>query len=257
MEKRISSTQNPLVKFVLQLDKPSARKESGLFIVEGEREIALAQNSNFEVETLFSHDDFLLGRFEVSNKVWVSEEVMNKIAVRGTLAGALALVKRRKFPPEQVDWGQNPLVLVLETVEKPGNLGAILRTADAAGVTAVWVCEPQTDIFNPNVVRSSLGCLFTVPVLVGSAQECLRFLLEKKISVYAAIVDANKNYTQCRFDLPTAVVLGSESRGLSEFWYRDEVQPISLPMRGKVDSMNVSVCAGILSYEALRQRKLE
>jgi TrmH family RNA methyltransferase len=255
MEKRISSLQNPLVKMIAQLEKPSVRREQGLFVVEGEREVRLCQNSYFEIDAVISHDDFLLSEFKAERKFWVSPEVMEKIAVRGCAAGLLALVKTKSLTASQLKLKEPSLILVLEKLEKPGNLGAILRTADAASVSCVWVCDPQTDIFNPNVVRSSLGGLFTVPVLVSSSHECLSFLLEKQIAVYAAVVGAEQNYADCDLSKSCALVLGSESQGLSSFWTQDPIQAFSLPMFGKIDSMNVSVCAGILCYETLRQRK--
>ncbi len=254
-ERYISSPHNPLVKLIAQLEKPAARKEYGLFVVEGQREIALAQAAGYTIETVLSSDELLLAQISAAQKILVSSEIMSKIAVRGENAGAVALCRPLVYTPDSVRWSDRPLVLVVESVEKPGNLGAILRTADAAGVDAVWVCDPQTDLFNPNVVRSSLGCLFTVPVLISSAQHCLDFLSAKGFRIYAAIVNAPLDYTEADFGESSAIVLGSEAFGLSHLWHLPPVIPISIAMHGKVDSMNVSVCAGIVAYEALRQRK--
>jgi TrmH family RNA methyltransferase len=149
---------------------------------------------------------------------------------------------------------KTPLVLVLDAVEKPGNLGAILRTADAAGIAAVIVCDTATDIYNPNVIRSSVGCVFSVPVAVATREQCLQFLKDKKIKIYTASLRASQNYLKQEYISPTAFVLGTEATGVDELWEKRSDKNIIIPMRGQNDSLNVSNTAAILLFEALRQR---
>jgi len=149
-----------------------------------------------------------------------------------------------------------PLVAVLEGVEKPGNVGAVLRSADAAGVSAVILADPRTDLYNPNAIRASLGTIFTMPVCEAAGGDVLARLREHKYSILAARVDGAVPYTEVDYRRPTAIVLGSEAEGLSPIWSGDDIRAVRLPMRGAADSLNVSVTAAVLFYEALRQRSV-
>lgn len=265
MFKKISSLQNPKIKSLFQLQEKSRnRKKEGVFIVEGIREISLAIKGGFEISELFFCDE--LYRAEnisdliksVTNKPEVTElleEVYKKIAYRGSTEGVMALVKVRDLSLAQLDLtAKNPLILVAEAPEKPGNIGALLRTADAANVDAVLLANLKTDMFNPNIIRSSVGCVFTTKIGTATTSEIISFLKQKNINIYTAALQASVNYDTIDFKKPTAIVMGTEATGLSEEWLNNSTQNIIIPMQGEIDSMNVSVAAGILIFEAKRQR---
>lgn len=261
----ISSLQNPKIKQVQKLqEKPAERKKTGTMLVEGRKEVELALKAQISIQTAFfcseliSKNDFwkLLGNKISKNKIFeVTKPVFEKIAYRESSFGVVLLVDAPSFTLSHLKLSENPLLLILENVEKPGNLGAILRTADAAGIDAVMVCNPQTDLLNPNVVRSSLGCIFTTQVAVCTNEEALQFLKEKNIQILATALTASVPYTQIDFCKPTAILMGTEATGLTDFWIENASQNIIIPMRGEIDSMNVSVAAAIVVFEALRQRE--
>lgn len=257
----ITSLKNPRVKQLLALDKPRERKTTGLFVVEGVREVSLCVGSGQRVRWIFLCPEIYvdvaaypisLDRMEVTQ---VSAEVYARVAYRGTTGGIIAVVEQREVGLSGLYKEENPLYVVLEKVEKPGNIGAVLRTADAAGVSAVIVCDPTTDVFNPNVIRSSLGCLFTVPTIVAEAGELQEWLRANGVCSYAAALTPDAvSYHKVDMTGPTAIVLGSEAEGLSEAWLsRSDVRMV-IPMRGAIDSMNVSNAAAVLVFEAMRQR---
>lgn len=186
----------------------------------------------------------------------ISKEIFARLAVRENSGGLLAVARLRDHGLDKIQLKKNPLVIVLESVEKPGNLGAVLRTADAAGVDAVIVCDPHTDLYNPNIIRSGLGSLFTVPVGLCTTIEAITFLRTKDISIYATYLEASVPYDTVDFCKPSAIIMGTESTGLSEEWLKASDQNIIIPMFGSVDSMNVSVSAAIVTFEAVRQRRL-
>ncbi len=259
----IRSAQNPKIKFLTQLDKPRTRRDEGLFIIEGFREIRLAQEAGYEIQQVFwcpsvasPHPiDALIAALPDSVAVYVvSGDLFAKIAYRENVDGLLVVARMRSLELAQLHLPPKPLILALESVEKPGNLGAILRTADAAGVDAVLVCDPQTDIYNPNVVRSSLGCLFSCQIAVDSSANVLAFLHQRGIRTYAAALTATQWYHQADFTCPSAIVMGAEAFGLSDLWLHGADAQIKIPMLGKVDSLNVSASTAILVYEAKRQR---
>ncbi len=259
MEEIIVSTSNPRIKNVLKLkEKSSERRAQNLIVVEGFREIRKLKENNFEIKTLFicdaiyqkKHKEILAG---VSHLVRVSKEVFEKIAYRENSDGLLALVKPKYHRFSELTLSANPLLVILESVEKPGNLGAILRTADGAGVDAVIVCDIKTDIYNPNVIRSSIGCVFSKQVVAASADDVLRYLKEKKIKPYAAALTAKKNYAEADLKSPCAIVFGTEAEGLSQKWL-EEGEQVKIPMLGKADSLNVSASCAVILYEAVRQR---
>ncbi|MDV3308690.1 MAG: RNA methyltransferase, partial [Cyclobacteriaceae bacterium] len=184
----------------------------------------------------------------------VTKEVYDKIAVRENSGGLMAVAEQKTHRLTDLRVGANPLIVVLESIEKPGNLGAILRTADAAGVDAVIVCDPQTDIYNPNVIRSSIGCIFTVPLAVASSEEAIDWLGDRTIRIYGAALQNAKPYHTQDFTKPCAIVMGTESTGLTETWTKRSHANIIIPMSGIADSMNVSTAAAVLIFEARRQR---
>ncbi len=262
MEEIIVSTSNPRIKNVIKLkEKSSERKAQNLIVVEGAREILRARENNFEIKTLFVCDIVNQKRHKeilsnIHHLVRVSKEVFEKIAYRENSDGLLALVIPKHIRLSDLKLSANPLLIILESVEKPGNLGAIARTADGAGVDAVIVCDAKTDIYNPNSVRASIGCVFSKQVVVASSEEVQKFLKEKNITPYAAALTAKKNYTEADFTKPCALVFGTEAQGLSQTWLSSAEQ-IKIPMLGKVDSLNVSASCAVMVYEAVRQRKIK
>ncbi len=185
----------------------------------------------------------------------IAGAVYEKIAYRGSTEGLLAVVKNKGLSLKDLELSEgNFLILVAEAPEKPGNIGALLRTADAARVDAVLIANPKTDIFNPNIIRSSVGCVFTTRIATGTTAEIIKYLQQKKVNIYSAALHASINYTQVDFTGSSAIVVGTESTGLSKEWLKNSTQNIIIPMQGEIDSMNVSVAAGILIFEAKRQR---
>lgn len=263
--KHISSTQNALIKKVVQLrDKSKERKNTGLFILEGIRELGLAQKANYTIETLLFNDKLIsisaiahsINLNNINNSVAVSQEVYNKIAYRSTTEGVIAIAKAKSHALEQLKFAtKNPLILIAEALEKPGNIGALLRTADAANLDAVLIANPKTDLYNPNIIRSSVGCIFTGNIATGTTSDIIKYLKERNIAIYCAALTASEDYTKINYKTPTAIVVGTEDRGLSNTWLQESTQNIIIPMEGHIDSMNVSVSAAILIFEAKRQRK--
>lgn len=259
--KTINSLQNSQIKELVKLRKASERRKRGEILIEGYKEIKLAQDSGQITLRLFYCDEYAQGKFSPDTLMTketfeLSSAVFDKISYRDNPDGFLAVISR----PENYLTGikltkdRPALIIVLESVEKPGNLGAILRTADAAGVDAVIVCDTQTDIYNPNVIRSSLGTLFTVPVAIASNREALEWLKENEIKILAATPEADDIYSDQNMAKALAIVVGAEHDGLSEFWLSQADILVKLPMLGKIDSLNASVSTAILTYEALRQR---
>ncbi|GGK19597.1 rRNA methyltransferase [Yeosuana aromativorans] len=262
MNKQILSTQNPLIKQLVQLkDKSRERKKTGLFLIEGEREIRLALKGDYELDTilfypeLFSQEQLNNLTAKQLNVIEISKEVYEKLAHRETTEGVLAVAKCKEHTLSDLNiTSKNPLILVAEAPEKPGNIGALLRTADAANVDAVMIANPKTDLYNPNIIRSSVGCVFTNNIAMGSTTEIIEFLKSKHIHVYCAALQASVNYNTQDFTKPSAIIVGTEATGLSDEWLKSSTQNIIIPMQGDIDSMNVSVAAGILIFEAKRQR---
>ncbi|HBU45253.1 MAG TPA: rRNA methyltransferase [Porphyromonadaceae bacterium] len=258
----ITSLQNPSVKNIVKLAKSRERKEQQLFVIEGARELSLALQSDYIVESvyvcweMFEKTKYpgVLDSMEEKNVLDISPEVFGKIAYRENSDGVVAIAKPKLHKLEYIKLSANPFVIVLEAVEKPGNLGAILRTADAAAVDAVVVCDPHTDLYNPNVVRSSVGGIFTVQTAVCSSADAAAWLKANNISSYAAELQAAEFYQDIDFRMPSAIVMGTEAEGLTGFWLKNATKRIKIPMRGKIDSLNVSVSTAVLTFEAMRQR---
>tara|TARA_R110002049_G_scaffold3795_3_gene27485 strand:+ start:13888 stop:14688 length:801 start_codon:yes stop_codon:yes gene_type:complete len=262
LTKLISSSQNPFIRQLAQLkDKSRERKKTGVFLIEGAREISLAIKGGYEMENvlfypeLFSETQLNELTNQQINLIEISKEVYQKLAYRDTTEGILAVAKSKNHHINDLKfYTENPLILIAEAPEKPGNIGALLRTADAANVDAVIIANPKTDLYNPNIIRSSVGCLFTNQIATGTTSEIIEFLKSKHIHIYAAILQESVAYHTQDFTKPTAIVVGTEATGLSEEWRKHSTKNIIIPMQGEIDSMNVSVAAGILIFEAKRQR---
>jgi len=262
MVKQISSVQNSLIKELVQLkEKSRNRKNSDQFLIEGQREIELALKGNYELDTilvypeLFSEEQLNNLTANSLNTIELSKEVYQKLAHRETTEGVLAVAKTKSLELSNLNIDtENPLILIAEAPEKPGNIGALLRTADAANIDAVIIANPKTDMYNPNIIRSSVGCVFTNQIATGSTNEVIDFLKENNINIYCAALQASVDYHTQDYTKPTAIVVGTEATGLSDEWLQHSTQNIIIPMQGQIDSMNVSVAAGILIFEAKRQR---
>ncbi|MDR2026158.1 MAG: RNA methyltransferase [Prevotellaceae bacterium] len=252
----IVSLQNTRIKNVVVLrEKSKERNRQMLFPVEGRREISMAVSGGYEIESLFVCPELSEGTDFPAKCIYeVSRKVFEKMAYREDSDGFLALVKMKSASLHDIKISRNPFIIVLESVEKPGNLGAILRTADAANVDAVIVCDPKSDFFNPNVIRSSLGCVFTVNTVTCSSEQACEWLKKHNITVYAAELESSQRYYNEDYTAGSAIVMGTESTGLSDFWLDRADKRIKIPMRGKVDSLNVSVSTAIITFEAMRQR---
>ncbi|MBM1106674.1 RNA methyltransferase [Aurantibacter crassamenti] len=264
--KQISSLQNALVKKILLLkDKSRERKKSGLFVIEGLRELQLALKGNYKIRTLLFHEELIASEIisklalesQNTELISLSKAVYQKLAYRETTEGIIAVVESKNHGLSTLNFNKkNPLILVAEAPEKPGNIGAMLRTADAANIDAVIIADLKGDLYNPNVIRSSVGCVFTNTIVTATSEEVIAFLKNKNISIYTASLQASKNYLDIDFSGASAIVMGTESTGLTPIWTNNTDQNIIIPMSGQIDSMNVSVSAAILIFEAKRQRKL-
>ena len=253
----ITSVQNTRIKHVAALQqKSSQRREEGLFVVEGQRELEHCIACGYEIVELFVMDG--LNYTGDQPATHVTQQVYEKMAYRGSTEGIIAVVKAKdhQLSPLKLPLStkRNPLIVVLESVEKPGNLGAILRTAEAASVDAVIVCDPLTDLYNPNVIRASIGGIFSVPTATCSSEECIAFLKERGIRILTAQLQDSYDYYDYDMAHATAIVMGTESTGLTPVWREAASAHIRIPMLGRLDSLNVSVSAAILMYEAVRQR---
>ncbi|MBS1952427.1 MAG: RNA methyltransferase DR1017 [Cytophagales bacterium] len=260
MHFKITSLQNPKIKSLLALEKPRERRKQKLFIIEGKREIEWAIEAGYKIGNIFFCDE-IISFDELPEKlkndkliIPVSTEVFEKIAVREGSGGLIAVAGQKAHLLSEIKLKKNPLVLILESVEKPGNLGAMLRTADAAAVDAVIICDLQTDFYNPNVIRSSVGCVFTNQLAAASSEETIDWLKKNQIHIFCTSLQSAKPYHQIDFTQPTAIVMGTEATGLSEAWTKNSDANIIIPMRGKIDSMNVSNAAAVVVFEVLRQR---
>lgn len=257
-ENIITSVQNARIKHVVALQqKSSLRRKEGLFVVEGQREIEHCIACGYEVVELF-----VLNTIDYSGSIaptFVTPQVYEKMAYRGSTEGIIAVVRCKEHSLltlcSSLSAKTRPLIVVLESVEKPGNLGAILRTAEAAKVDAVIVCDPLTDLYNPNLIRASIGGVFCVPVAVCTSGECIAFLKEHGVRILTAQLQDSYEYYDYDMRHATAIVMGTESTGLTDQWREAADAHIRIPMLGRLDSLNVSVSAAILMYEAVRQRQ--
>lgn len=262
MAKQISSAQNPLIKQLFQLkEKSRERKKTGLFLIEGVRELTLAIKGDYTIKTILFNPTIISTsqvqdlKQEATELIEISTEVFQKLAHRTTTEGVIAVAKTKEHGITNFELtNSNPLLLVAEAPEKPGNIGALLRTADAANVDAVIIANPKTDLYNPNIIRSSVGCVFTNTIATGTTQDIITFLQKNRINIYCAALQASTSYHIQDYTKATAIVVGTEATGLSHHWLNAATQNVIIPMQGEIDSMNVSVAAGILIFEAKRQR---
>jgi TrmH family RNA methyltransferase len=260
----IRSTQNQRVKDAIKLRQRGGRDKQARFAVDGLREISQAIAAGVELVEAFVCQELcqselhrqLLSELQQQQVAiaTVTKAVWNKLAYGDRHDGILAVAAMRQADWSSVPGVDCPLILVLEGIEKPGNVGAILRTADAAGVTAVILSEPRTDLYNPNTIRASLGAVFLTPVIVSSNEEVAHWLAAQSVTPYVSRLDASAAYDTVNLAGPAAIVLGSEAKGVSDFWLNEKYLGIRLPMLGQVDSLNVSSAAAVLMYEAVRQR---
>ncbi len=285
----ITSTKNPKIKQLLELQQKSAeRRRTGLFVVEGQRELEHCLAAGYEVESVFVNEELRIKNEELRIKneelrmknegleadggaspsyFTLAPHVYERIAYRGSTEGVVAIIKspeRGASSLQQIlkgsandDGLENALFIILESVEKPGNLGAVLRSADAAGATAVIVCDPLTDLYNPNLIRASIGACFTVPTVACTSEECIALLKQNNVRILTAQLQDSELYYDTDMTGPTAIVMGTESTGLTEQWRQAADAHIRIPMLGRLDSLNVSVSAAILLFEAVRQRQLK
>ena len=269
MREEITSVQNPKVKKAVKLADRKARNETGLFLIEGYRELKRAADSGVDVQTLFicpklflgSNEDALIDQIRSSDAevILCSEQVFRKLSYRdrpdGLVAIAIQMQRHLKDLVSRLASKKDPFLIIAEAIEKPGNLGTILRSADAAGVDGVIVCDRCTDIYNPNVVRASVGTLFTIPVVEATSAETLLWLQQKKIKVVAATPSAKEEFTDTNLTGGVAIAVGTEQLGLTELWMNASDIQVRIPMHGIADSLNVATATTLLVYEVVRQRK--
>lgn len=269
----ITSAQNPKIKETVALmEKSKERRAQKLFVVEGIREVASCIRNGYTIKSIFFNSQIVTPQqienlfpdnpslnLNSTQLFSLSPAAYSKIAYRENTEGIVAVVEEKRLQLQDVKFGRQwkqPLVLVVESVEKPGNLGALLRTADACGIDAVLVCDPLTDLYNPNLIRSSLGGIFTNQVVACSNEEALEWLRHNNINIFTAQLQDSEWYYDTNMAAPTAIVMGTESTGLTNFWREASNAKIKIPMLGELDSLNVSVSAAVLCYEAVRQRNL-
>ncbi len=253
----ITSNQNPKIKYIVKLrESKRQRQQDGLMLVEGVDELTLALESGLSPDAIFNAPEIDTDSLSISpaSITTVTRAVFEKISYRDNPDGWLGIFPIPKKTLEDIQLSASPFVIIAESVEKPGNLGAILRTADAAHVDAVIVCDPRVDVWNPNVVRASRGALFTVPTVESDNASVLAWLRSKKIRALAATPSASVNYTEVDLREPVAIVVGTEDEGLTDFWMSNASIKVKIPMLGEVNSLNVSIATALIAYEVVRQR---
>lgn len=271
LREEITSLQNPKLKKAVKLADRKERNETGLFLIEGFRELKRAADSGVAIQTLFicpklflgSNENALIEQIEKTGAeiIACNEPVFQKLSYRDRPDGLVAIAIQMQETLEDLiahlATKKDPFLIIAEAIEKPGNLGTILRSADAAGVDAVIVCDRCTDIYNPNVVRASVGTLFTIPVIEATSAETLRFLKEKKIKVIAATPSAEKEFTETELSGAVAIAVGTEQLGLTDLWMNSADIQVRIAMHGVADSLNVATATTLLLYEVVRQRKIK
>jgi len=255
---QIESPQNPKIKNLLKLQQKSReRKSQALFVVEGVQENRLALGAGFIPNEIFIcepiwENSFDLFKFKIQT---ISQKVFEKIAYRNSTGGIIGIYHQKKYHLNELKLTENPLVVVLESVEKPGNLGAILRTCDGAGVDALIVCDPLADFYNPNVIRSSVGAVFTNQIFAETKENTINWLKKNNFQIVSTYLRNDTiDLYEVDFRKRTAVILGTENSGLTKDWAENSDKLVKIPMNGEVDSLNVSNAAAICIYEAVRQR---
>jgi len=261
---KITSPSNARVKTAAKLRNSRHRAEQGRFLIDGIREISRALDGGITIHEAFIFEEKsngheakqLLARLDKVCKSCfdVSRSVYDVLAYGSRMEGIVAVGQIPQRSLADLRLPAQPLVGILEGVEKPGNVGAVLRSADGAGISTVIVADGGSDLYNPNVIRSSMGTVFTMPICSATSAEAIAWLREHRLAMYAARVDGAVDYTACDFTAPCAIILGSEAEGLTDTWRGPDITAIRLPMRGVADSLNVSAAAVVVFYEALRQR---
>jgi TrmH family RNA methyltransferase len=253
----ITSLQNPRIKHIVKLrEDKRQRQRDQLMLVEGHDELTLALGSGLQPEALLTAPELVSRSIDMANAetITVTRAVFEKISYRDNPDGWLGIFPIPKRTLEDIQLSASPLVIVAESVEKPGNLGAILRTADAAHVDALLVCDPRVDLWNPNVIRASRGAVFTVPTVEVESPNALAWLRSNKMRVVAATPSATQMYTDVNMKEPLAIAVGTEDAGLTDFWMQNADLQVKIPMLGSVNSLNVSIATALITYEAIRQR---
>ena len=268
-ELHLTSLQNPQVKQVIHLRDRHARDETSLFLIEGYREVLRAADAGWKIDKLMICPELFLGSNEGAlikrlaargtQVITCTDKVFHKMSYRDRPDGLLAIAPQKKMTFDDLEKtikkGQNPFYVVAEAIEKPGNLGTILRSSDAAGVTGLIVCDRCTDIYNPNVVRASVGTLFTVPTIEAEGEQTLKWLKKQGIAILAATPEATLEFTEVDLNQPLAIAVGTEQLGLSDRWMKEADLQVRIPMNGVADSLNVAMATTLLLYEVNRQRK--
>lgn len=268
MDNQITSLQNPKIKNALKLNDRRERNETGLFLIEGYRELKRAADGGVKIQSLFICPEFFLGENEDgliqqikkrgAEVFSCASHVFEKLSYRDRPDGLIGIGVQMKMGLSELAQAlankNNPFLIVAEAIEKPGNLGTILRSADAAGADGVIVCDRCTDIYNPNVVRASVGTLFTLPVVEAQSGEILAWLNERGVRVVAATPSASEEFTQTDLKGPVAIAVGTEQLGLSKQWMDAADIRVRIPMHGIADSLNVATATTLLLYEVVRQR---
>ncbi|MGE5355574.1 MAG: TrmH family RNA methyltransferase [Deltaproteobacteria bacterium] len=261
---KISSIHNQNILALRKLFKNNERKNSDVFITEGKKEVARGINSGYELLTIYFSPE-IITKNELSHFLsiipskteifYLDKLVYEKLAYRDNTEGIIGLFKKKTYTLNDINPGAEDIVLILESIEKPGNLGAILRSADAAGIKAIILTETVIDQYNPNVIRSSLGAVFEIPVILSSNKDVRAWLTSNRFTSFSAALPSYKNLFELDFSGNIAFIFGSEANGLSDFWLDGESQTFTIPMKGIVDSLNVSVSVAVTIYEAIRQKK--
>ena len=265
MIKKISSTANPEIKeYIKILRKSNARKQSGYFLVEGVREIDIAIRNNYFIKKIIYNP--VLINFDKVKKyvkgktecIETTNNVYKKISYRSSTEGLIALVEKKNHNIDTLKIkNRSPLILILDGIEKPGNIGALLRTSDAANIDAVFIINQKTDLYNANIIRSSIGCLFSNNIILTTTEKTIEYLKENNIKIFSSFLKASKNYQEINYNEGCAIVLGSEDKGISKKWLDESHELIYIPMQGNIDSLNVSNSGAIIIYEAKRQRNFK
>lgn len=257
----ITSIKNPRIKHLLELQtKSRVRRKEGLFVIEGLLEVERAATAGYIFKDVYFNNKLIdaatAGKYCKSGNqpVILSPEVYEKVTYRQSTGGIITIAHAQSHTLEDFNLSANPLLLITEAVEKPGNIGALVRTADAAGADGLIICDPKTDIYNPNIIRASTGGIFTVPLAVAETDTVIQWVRSKKIRIYCTALGASSRYDKVDYTKPSAIVMGTEATGLSEKWLSASDQNIIIPMQGNLDSLNVSVSAAVVIFEAARQR---
>lgn len=259
---RIESKQNQRIKNLIKLQKSNERNRSKLFVLEGLKEIEKAIIAGYEVVSAFycpeiitSEDTKKLLKLEDSTLYFeVSKEVFSKIAYRETTGGLVITAKQKTHSIANFPIKSNPLILVIEGVEKPGNMGAIFRTVDAAGFDGIIICDSKADLYNPNAIRASIGTVFSVYTAIASTKEAIEYLKKNNIAIFATYLKGSVNYHTIDFTQASAIIMGTEATGISQAWVNASASNIIIPMQGIADSLNVSTATAVMVFEARRQR---